>query len=745
DLSPVGLVASAVLTSVPSTFSWVSVNINAELKKGYHYALLLRTNGTFSWAYVNSSYVGSLGGWAYTTAWSISPNVHFCFRIPGWFGWTAGARVTLHSVTGVTLNRPAIALYPYLTSLDQSNNSTTTYYNVYGNYFAAQSFRPSSNVLSGVMLFLFTIGVTAPTDHLYIEIRRSNGSLPDMSSTGIITSGRIESSVITTVRWYDCIFNTPAYLNVSEVYWIVVYSRYSTASNSWMFYYSTANPYANGSALISNNGGSTWTPQPTWDFAFRTYSSKDERPAVAWYYQAPSGANRLRIQFIRCIPNADPSIRSNWYNYEGSSTSPNDLYRESITLETRVSMSLQPNTNAIYTIFIRGDSLQYTRIYGWNPEPGNWYGHGNFTIGSGASMAELSSAPDPYNNRVIFTFVNSTNMYSYVYYFTSNNTLVNIPSPTNMRYPTLTFIAERIFIVYQISTGLAYRYYDGTWSSEIPLYSGNYTLPNSVYRPLASSVDLIFLNGTNHILYGAIFPTGFIKIDGPFYDSRNGNPGGSGGGSFCILIDDRHFDHSFHRLNVTFFTNFSSPSSWGGALASFAWRFELGPSGLYNYGNYSNVVLYSVRLILADALGNDISVLYNDNNAGSGWMGTTVGYFFRNGIPVTLSPSTNYSLKIVFDIGCLNPMDMFLITARIDDVGIAFISYPTVLNVEFSGISDTEDWNSIWIRMVSNVSHVPANCTIRVYNFELGRYPNYGEMGYFNFTYTNTSELLREF
>jgi flagellin-like protein len=752
DMSSSGLIANTTLTNIPTSFTWVNVSINANLTKGSQYSIVLSTNGIFHWAYTSTSYIGSLGGWYYTTSWTIYPATHFCFMIPGWYGWISSTPITIYSASGVTVQRPVIALYPYLTSLDQSFYSTDVSSSVYGNYYYAQSFKPSSSVLSGIMLYLYRVG--SPSDHLYIEIRKSNGSYPDMSSSGIITSGRIDFgrvNDVTSAQWYDCIFKQLAYLNTSETYWIVVYSTNSTSSNCWAWYRSPSDSYANGTAAYSNNGGNTWNILP-YDFSFRTYSSKDERPAIAWYYQAPSGTNRLKVLFLRCLPNYDPSLISSWYDYTGTGTTPNTIYQVSVTAETRISMTIQPNTNNIYIFFIRRDNsnLYYNRIYRWNPDTGSWGAINStsaITIASGVNFDELSSAPEFYNNWVIFATTYSSTGYSFIRYFTSSNTQIDIsPSSTSMRFPTITCINDRIYVIYQNPSGIYYRYYNGTWSGEFLYYNGtSFSLPNSICRPLASSIDFIWLNSTNQILYGSIYPIGLLKIIGPDYDPSNGNPYGSAGGCFKCEIDDKYFDYSFYRMNITFYTNFTSPLSWDEVKASFSWKFELLPSQAYNYGNFSNVKLNSVKLILADNYGNDIAILYSDDNNGSGWIGTSIGYLYRNDIIVnySFSPNTLYILKIVFDISCSEASNVFHIIARIDDVGLSFIKYSSIISIEFYGISDTDDWASICIDTVFNASNIPYNVTIRAYNFNLNRYAEYGENGYFNFTISTLDEIYK--
>ncbi|MBC7113166.1 MAG: hypothetical protein H5T34_04000 [Candidatus Methanomethyliales bacterium] len=749
DMSPSGLIANTTLTSVPSSFTWVSAPVNATLLKGSQYAIVLSTGGTFYWAYTSTSYAGSLGGWRYAGGWTLYPSVHFCLMIPGWSGWTSSTPITVYSVTGArTVQRPVVALYPYLKSLDQQFYSTASFYAVYGNIYAAQSFTPSTSTLSGLMIYLYRTG--NPSDNLYVEIRRSNGSYPDMSPSGIISSGRVDAgrvNDVTAAQWFDCILTEPAYLNASQTYWIVLYSPYSTPANCWRWYYSSTGGYAGGNAATSSDGGTTWNV-PTWDFSFRTYASKDERPALAWYYQAKTGADKLQVQFLRCLPDSDPSSTSSWYNYAGTSSTPDRIYGASTTAETRISMTFQTNTNSIYFFFIRTNNLYYNRVYRWNPDTGNWGAMGTASlIISGVNLGELSSAPEPYNNWVVFAATSSSTGYSYVRYYTSSNAQVDITSPSiSMRYPSITCIANRICVIYQSASGISYRYYNGTWSAEYLYYSGStYSLPNALYRPSASSVDFVWLNGTSQILYGSVYPTGLIKILGLAYDPDNGNPSGSGGGSFKCEIDEGYFDYSFYRANISFYTNFTSPLAWGDVKASFAWRFEVAPSYIYNYGNFSHVRLNSVRLLLTDASGNDLAVLYVDDNGGNGWTGITAGYFYRTGIAIDypISPSTEYGLKVSFDISCSEPSDLSHITARIDDTGLCFVTSSSIFSAEFSGTSDTDDWSSISINMVSNVSEIPAYFVLKVYNFDLGRYPLPGEQGYFEFTSGTYDEEYR--
>ncbi|MGQ9759989.1 MAG: archaellin/type IV pilin N-terminal domain-containing protein [Candidatus Methanomethylicaceae archaeon] len=750
DMSPSGLIGNTNLTNVPSTFSWVNASIEASLEKGKQYAVLLRTNGTYRWAHTNLSYAGSIGGWSYSAgSWNISPTTHFCFSIPGWFGWTFSAPTTIYSVTGTTIvGRPAIVLYPYLTKQDQGFYSSESSVSIFGNNYYAQSFTPSSQNLSGVMLYLYRIG--SPAGHLYVEIRKSNGSYPDMSTSGVIASGRIDAGRVIDVtagQWFDCIFTQPVNLNATQTYWIVLYSMYSTPTNRWIWYYSSAGGYPGGTAASSADGGNTWVIQ-TWDFSFRTYSSKEERPAIAWYYQAILGGSRQRIQFLRCLPNLDPTLASSWYNYAGTSRIPDTIYSSNRFTEARVSMTVQPNTNNIYFFIIESGNLYYNRIYRWNPTTGNWASIGYSTsIISGVSLTELSSAPEPYNNWAIFTAVSTSTYYTYVWYFDSSNALENITPPsTSMRYPSLMCIASRIYVFYQSSDGIYYRYYKGSWSSAYQYYgSSTSSLPNTIYRPTASSVDLVWLNGTSQILFGSLYPTGLLKIIGPTYDPSNGNPSGSGGGSLYFEADDGDFDYSFYRFNITYYTNFTSPPSWDSIQASFAWQFNLTSSFLTGYGSYAHVKLNSIRLILSDQSDSDLYILYTDDNDGNGWTGVSVGYLYRTGIQVTypISPNTHYKVKVVFDVSCSEPSDLSHITARIDDVGLSFSISSSLLSVEFSGTSDTDDWSSIFINTVSNISEIPANFTLRVYNFALDRYPVYGEEGYFTFTLETHEEVYR--
>jgi len=748
DLSPSGLVASATLDQVPASMGWVNATLGATLEAGAVYAIVLdASGGAFRWGYTETGYTGTRGGWSYASgAWTESAARNFCFAVPGWPGWTFSAPTAVRSVsTGTTLNRPAIAVYPYLTGTDQSFSTGTSTAAVYGSNYYAQSFTPLQTNLAGVMLYLSTTG---SPDHLRVEVRVANGAAPDMSDAGLLSSGYIDGGrTSATPQWYDCALTRQIQLNASQTYWIVLKSPSSPAGNYWSWSYNAAGGYAGGNAAESTSGGGTWTAR-AWDFRFMTCTELDERPAIAWHYQQSRPA-RLRIEFLRCIPEADPASTSSWMNMAGTSTTPDILYSANTAdTTTRLAIAAQPNTNALYVFYARSGTLRYNRIYGWNPVTGNWGSASSAaTVLTGVSNNEFSAAPNAASDTVVLTAVTAATGYTNVYYYDSRNTRVDIsPASTPMRNASATVIAGRIYVVYNNATNISYQYYDGAWSGEVRFYNGtSSSAPNAVYAPRASSVDFVWLSGPSSLSYGSVYPTGIVNFTGPTYDPGNGNPSGSGGGSIYAQADDHFVDYSFHRANYTFYSGFTTPTTWGTPNASFAWRFDLSGSSSYPYGTSDGVTLYSVRLIVADSSGNDLFLLYTDDNGGAGWRGTSVGYFYRTGISADypMAPATAYRLKVVFDVGCSDPGDLSKVTFRVDDVGISFQSFASYLDLEFYGPGDTDDWDSICLDIVSRVSTVPTSMLVRVYNYALDRYPLSGEQGYFNYTVTTAEEESR--
>lgn len=718
DLSQDGLISSAEVFNVPSDGGWVHVPLSAKVIVGERYALRLFTNSSgaiFYWRGGNGFYVGGLGIWTKYIygGWSIDTTKYLLFRIPGWYGWIAAHPVEINSAQGSYRVHPALTIYRNLTYADLSYEQVESAASVYGENYFAQSFSPNIRSLAGVWLMLERVG--NPGD-LYVEIRADAGGLPDMSAGGLLTSGNVSSGKMIGLNgpaWVDCVFPN-VQLNTSQSYWILVESPSSSPSDYWKWYYKSAGDYPRGYAARSSDGGYNWYAEE-WDFSFITFASLKELPAVAWCSKNGTNTNVL---FLRSLMNGS------WRNSSGG-LSPDVLYSGGLG-DVKISTCSQPNTNALYFFILDSGDLYYNRLFSWTPQQGNWLKGSPSIVVQGVSQMGLASAPDESRNSVVLAFVNSSEGQTYLKLFDPSDAQIDLGHvPGTIRYPAVTCLAGRVYVLYNGSSGIYYRYYDGKWSGEF--YYGGISgsqSPNSICRPYL--VDFVWVQGGG-IVYGALNPIDSLRLEFSKRDS-GGNPYGSSGGSMSLNVSDSLLDFSLYRANATFYSNFTSPFDFDNAYASFAWRIHI--SSAYN-NSQNSLRLMSVKLIICDSSGRDLEVVYSDDNGGNGWSSST-GYSYVNGLSLNLNQSSDYRIKITFELFCSEPYEMCNVTIDVDDIGVVFESDSMIL--EFLGSVDY--WGTPAFLELACMPSRDTNCTLRLFDYILNRYSDQGEEGYFEF---NTS------
>lgn len=180
-------------------------------------------------------------------------------------------------------------------SIDQyqvKRDNTSTFYEIYGSFWAAQSFVPDrSDRLNQIDLRISKKG--SPSS-LVVEIRDHD---PINNRPGnILSSVTVLASSVTTPEndqnyadnWVRVEIK-PALIGGTK-YWIVLHqlNNASTISNTYKWYYSTdSNSYPNGERMTIPAGGGAWTSQ-SGDFMFKTYRS-GKGPAFA----IPSTADKI--------------------------------------------------------------------------------------------------------------------------------------------------------------------------------------------------------------------------------------------------------------------------------------------------------------------------------------------------------------------------------------------------------------------------------------------------------------------
>jgi hypothetical protein len=137
---------------------------------------------------------------------------------------------------------------------------------VYGANWYGQTFQYSEKFnLTQVSLYLHKIG--SPAGDFIVSIRQTSGGLP--TGSDLVSASMTASSISTSYTWYN--FTMNIVLNASSLYAIVVRCPNGENTNFIGWYYAMAtNPYANGTQVISLDGGSSWSANSN-DFAFIVY------------------------------------------------------------------------------------------------------------------------------------------------------------------------------------------------------------------------------------------------------------------------------------------------------------------------------------------------------------------------------------------------------------------------------------------------------------------------------------------
>lgn len=144
----------------------------------------------------------------------------------------------------------------------------TDWTEVYRTCIAAQSFFVVADVNLALELYLGKVGI--PADDLTVEIWSNAGVEPEPPPTWTATIE--ESQISTDPSWVEVPFDYPVQLSGGNIYWVVLSSPLSTDPlNSYLWFKCIDNPYPNGVAAYSDDGGLTWTISDMHDYSFKAY------------------------------------------------------------------------------------------------------------------------------------------------------------------------------------------------------------------------------------------------------------------------------------------------------------------------------------------------------------------------------------------------------------------------------------------------------------------------------------------
>lgn len=468
----------------------------------------------------------------------------------------------------------------------------------------------------------------------------------------------------------------------------------------YRYHYKTSKHYYDVESIIS-----TVPDSPTsadWSMRQKLYlaTAQDQDNAVP-SLSSPAGAHDVAVSWTVGTTATYASIYTQCFDWNGSvltpgTISPELVSRTQIAMLSTVSDS-QGNVHALYTT--NSSSIWHSA---WEQTSNTWKDTSPILTGGAES---LSLGIRGYND----------DLYSFYIKLSDQN------------------------VWYRKSVDLG-----ASWETEV-LYRGNRTCYSVsvgyestqgrlavAWKEQQQAGDLIVSGG------GLSLPADpdWIEVT---WDPANGNPNGSGGGSGFGGVRDGDNETAYGIANYVIYYNFTTPSSWAEASASFAWAYSC-------TGVVSNNKLQHVKLLLLTASGLLLETLWTDDNGGSGWIAAaSLGYFYRCGITVvaSLNPSTQYRLAVLFrvqdDVKTDTPENVF----RVDDVGLRFRTGAEDTVVEFiiTGIpNDVPGLLEVRVTSMYNASSVQV--TIQAYNFSSASWPSSGQgwMSYASSVTPNTEE-----
>jgi len=262
------------------------------------------------------------------------------------------------------------------------------------------------------------------------------------------------------------------------------------------------------------------------------------------------------------------------------------------------------------------------------------------------------------------------------------------------------------------SAYMTFRSYD-TSASNLPITNMNFTSDSAGWT------------------YSEVDARGYASDGG--WQSSGGNTLGSGGGNHRVTYNDN--DNKQPASAVTdvmrLTCSFSTPSStWDTQKASFAWKYSL------DSGSYTTQTL-TVKLQLQNATDFLLETLYSTSIMQTSWQ-----YLTNLDITSALSTSATYKLQLEFSIvngGAGNKANTFQVSIYWDDAGVRLKKAQQTLEVEFSGVSNTQGWTQLaWI-VDSSWTAASVSITLQLYNFALAAYPTSGD-GYIVYTSSATAD-----
>jgi hypothetical protein len=158
--------------------------------------------------------------------------------------------------------------------LDQSQTTYNHNYAFYSTRWCGQSFKPTTDSLTRVELFIRKAGV--PSSDVVLSVRSS------LTGVDLVSLSKPASQIPTNNGWVEFNFSDLS-VTPGNTYYLVLRTISGTSTNCYYWSYGTGTSYTNGVLCYSPTGGSSWTQYSQYDFCFKVYGfSAPPTPALSY-------------------------------------------------------------------------------------------------------------------------------------------------------------------------------------------------------------------------------------------------------------------------------------------------------------------------------------------------------------------------------------------------------------------------------------------------------------------------------
>jgi hypothetical protein len=169
------------------------------------------------------------------------------------------------SAKAIILNNIELSSQPPTPPSEEIDQQQTNYsldYLMYSTRWAGQTFTPTKELLTRVEIYMRKIG--SPPNDVTLSVRTSRGG------ADLVNLSKPASEIPTSYSWVSFDFSD-LNLTPGNTYYLVLRTDGGTSQNCYYWGYGYHTSYTNGIRFFSNDGGSSWINNPSYDNCFKTY------------------------------------------------------------------------------------------------------------------------------------------------------------------------------------------------------------------------------------------------------------------------------------------------------------------------------------------------------------------------------------------------------------------------------------------------------------------------------------------